>query len=106
MRWAARQRRSPTISWNPPAGACLTTMGWMSPADLMDSASDRSASSSNCCRGWPGFGRIWSVAIMRIASGSGIPGAGRSDEPDARCAASGGLGSVGWSIGTGDEMRL
>src|SRR5882762_734473 len=56
--WQARRRRSPAISsYEPlPPGAFRTTIGWSSPACLIDETSSSSAAGSTVWRGWNGFG--------------------------------------------------
>src|SRR5208282_4894261 len=77
-RWAARQRRSPAMSWKRcPTGR--TTTGWISPVARMDCASSSRLSSRKRVRGWRGLGSISSMSTSRAppgAAGSGETGLG------------------------------
>src|SRR5262249_11880683 len=65
---AARHRRSPAMSCQPPVRPRRTTMGWMTPDALIESASSSRAPGSNVFRGCLGFGSIWSIGISVCVS--------------------------------------
>ena len=67
--WNALQRRSPATN-SKPAPARRTTIGCISPACLIDAASDAMASSLNRCRGCRRFGRTCSTGILETPSGA------------------------------------
>src|SRR5262249_14593849 len=77
---AARNRRSPAMSCQPPARPRRTTMGWMTPDVLIDSASSSRAPESNAFRGCLGFGSLWAIGI----SGGVSPPAGASPRSASR----------------------
>ena len=66
--FAARQRRSPAMSWNRPSAAGRTRIGWSTPCSVMEAASSWRGSSSKVSRGWFGLGSIRSIGIRRMVA--------------------------------------
>src|SRR6476646_6118308 len=72
-------RRSPaTIRKSSPSG--FRRIGWSTPRSRIESASSESAASSNCTRGWFGFGLMRAMSISRTpprcCADSPVAGAG------------------------------
>src|SRR5262245_4060204 len=83
---AARQRRSPTMSWYP-GPAFRTTTGWIKPDFWRDAASSFKALISKSFLGCCGFGLMVSVAISwtpAASPGVGSPRPGGSKAPRPR----------------------
>src|SRR3954447_7221235 len=79
-RLAARQRRSPAISWKDPSSAWRTRTGWSTPNSRTEAARPLRVSSSNVVLGCCGFGSMEETGSWRYAD-SLSPGAGGMSAP-------------------------
>src|SRR5437588_10637786 len=79
-RLAARQRRSPAISWNDPISTWRTRTGCRTPSSRKEAVRALRLSSSNVDRGWAGLGSMAETGICRYAD-SLSPGAGGISAP-------------------------